>query len=217
MPPYKKLQTLISAFIKNLIFGKNRDPCCQKDHFGGAGHSKSCATQETFCDGSLDQGEVGVGYSSQQLEEEEMGGIPIFRRDPLPHQTNNGREKSAPPSRREQVWSKVHGAESKAPWAHSLLGWHQRFWQVCLLLPQDKGNNEFCPLRLSPKEGTEVVETGEAHTGARLLLSPHLQIHLCFPWQGESQSEDDSWQFPWHDANWKYVWTNEATAGKRAN
>ena len=27
MPPYKKLQTLISAFIKNLIFGKNRDPC----------------------------------------------------------------------------------------------------------------------------------------------------------------------------------------------
>ena len=79
MPPYKKLQTLISAFIKNLIFGKNRDPCCQKDHFGGAGHSKSCATQETFCDGSLDQGEVGVGYSSQQLEEEEMGGIPIFR------------------------------------------------------------------------------------------------------------------------------------------
>ena len=29
MPPYKKLQTLISAFIKNLIFGKNRDPCLQ--------------------------------------------------------------------------------------------------------------------------------------------------------------------------------------------
>ena len=29
MPPYKKLQTLISAFIKNLIFGKNRDPCAQ--------------------------------------------------------------------------------------------------------------------------------------------------------------------------------------------
>ena len=28
VPSYKKLQTLISAFIKNLIFGKNRDPCC---------------------------------------------------------------------------------------------------------------------------------------------------------------------------------------------
>ena len=26
-PPYKKLQPLISAFIKNLIFGNNRDPC----------------------------------------------------------------------------------------------------------------------------------------------------------------------------------------------
>ena len=26
-PPYKKLQPLISAFMKNSIFGKNRDPC----------------------------------------------------------------------------------------------------------------------------------------------------------------------------------------------
>ena len=26
-PPYKKLQPLISAFIKNSIFGNNRDPC----------------------------------------------------------------------------------------------------------------------------------------------------------------------------------------------
>ena len=26
-PPYKKLRPLISAFIKNSIFGNNRDPC----------------------------------------------------------------------------------------------------------------------------------------------------------------------------------------------
>ena len=26
MPPYKKIQTLVSAFIQTLIFGKNRDP-----------------------------------------------------------------------------------------------------------------------------------------------------------------------------------------------
>ena len=36
MPPYKKLQTLISAFIKNLIFGKNRDPWYQYHHYFSA-------------------------------------------------------------------------------------------------------------------------------------------------------------------------------------
>ena len=43
MPPYKKkLQTLISAFKKNLIFGKNRDPWDKK-------------VQNSGCDPDFDQ------------------------------------------------------------------------------------------------------------------------------------------------------------------
>ena len=32
-PPYRKLKPLISAFIENSIFGNNRDPCFNFDHF----------------------------------------------------------------------------------------------------------------------------------------------------------------------------------------
>ena len=52
LPPYKKLQPLISAFIKNSIFGNNRDPCIKSQFFFDASpysaflkkvpNSKSC-------------------------------------------------------------------------------------------------------------------------------------------------------------------------------
>ena len=54
-PPYKKLQPLISAFMKNSIFGENRDPCLKvSPHFysfflSDCSYSELCQQDQLPC------------------------------------------------------------------------------------------------------------------------------------------------------------------------